>query len=72
MFKKFNRKPLIIEVFPDRYEAYGDTSSLWTTFLYRTLQKTGGINRNVPVGWYHFNVKLRGLKIVASLTPAKK
>jgi hypothetical protein len=63
-----NRDPLFVHVTPDRWDSYG-TPTYRSKFLFQLLKKTGGINESVPPGWYDFNAKFRGFKLIMSLEP---
>lgn len=63
-----NRDPLYVHVMPDRWDSYG-TPTYRSQFLFQFLKLIGGINESVLPGWYDFNVKLSGFKIIATLEP---
>jgi hypothetical protein len=69
MFQR-NKEPLTVIVHDGRWDCYGPVTRR-NKFLYSVLARSGGVRDSVPAGRYHFNVKWRGLKVEATLTPVK-
>ena len=69
MFNKSkNHDPLLVKVHDGRYECFGVPTAR-STYLF-TMFQAQGISDTVPDGYYHFNVKREGFKLVATLLPA--
>lgn len=69
MFNR-NQPPLTVIVTSERWDAV-DAPTPRNIWLTQVLQQMGGVNESVAPGTYHFNVKRKGLKMVASLDPAQ-
>ena len=69
MFNR-NQPPLTVLVTEGRWDAV-DAPTTRNIWLVQVLKAQGGINETVPPGTYHYNVKRKGLKLIASLYPAK-
>lgn len=69
MFKK-NRAPMLVVVRDGQYNCFGLPTAR-NVFLMETLKRQGGIADSVPDGRYHYNVRRRGFKYIATLNPAE-
>jgi hypothetical protein len=65
---KLNHDPIEVVVSETEYNCYGPTTKR-SIRLTAILQNLGGINETVKPGAYHFNVKRRNFKLIASLYP---
>ena len=67
MFGK-KSQPVHVVVTPGRWYAYGPPHALRTLSEYFALLSNGGISDSVKPGYYLYDVKRRGLKLIASPT----
>lgn len=65
-------KPLHIVVSEGRWDAYGSPRSYRQHLLFALLKSMGGISDSVPPGHYYYNVKLKGLNLIATLDPTSE
>ena len=63
---KKNTDPLVVVVKDGRWNAFG-TPGTRSEWLFATLQAQGGIADSVGDGTYHYNIKRKGFRLVATL-----
>ena len=67
-----NREPLKVIVSENQWTAVFSPKSFRQTYLHTLLQKNEELTKQVRPGFYDFNIRRKGLKMMIYLTPTVK